>query len=336
MDELQFSTPQPPPARSLPFREDCWSEEATSTLVDAWGRRYLELNRGNLRQKDWQEVADAVNLRHGHTKKTRRTDVQCKNRIDTLKKKYKVEKARVSESNGSVASSWSFFPRLDYLIGSTAKKAPSPPLAVPLVYRKPPPGLVVQPVVLPQKRPSPAVDDSYFRRNYSAVAAAAVAEEEEETEEEGDEDEVEGMSRLARAIERFGEMYERIEGEKQRQMIELEKQRMQFAKDLEVQRMQLFMDTQVQLEKIKQAKRSGSNGRSWELQQQLQPWERALMVVLIAIGIASGFHIYAQAKYIELQLVMVLVDVGNLKFSVDKAVNDVANYMHCAVTCYIF
>ncbi|KAI8000684.1 Trihelix transcription factor ASIL2 [Camellia lanceoleosa] len=230
MDELQFSTPQPPPSRSLPFREDCWSEEATSTLVDAWGRRYLDLNRGNLRQKDWQEVADAVNLRHGHTKKTRRTDVQCKNRIDTLKKKYKAAKARSSVSN-----------------------------AVPLVYRKPPPGLVVQPVVLPQKRPSPAVDDSYFRRNYSAVAAAAAADEEEETEEEGDEDEVEGMSRLARAIERFGEMYERIEGEKQRQMIELEKQRMQFAKDLEVQRMQLFMDTQVQLEKIKQAKRSGSN-----------------------------------------------------------------------------
>ncbi|THG08046.1 hypothetical protein TEA_011880 [Camellia sinensis var. sinensis] len=278
MAELQFSTPQPPPSRPLPFREDCWSEEATSTLVDAWGRRYLELNRGNLRQKDWQEVADAVNLRHGHTKKARRTDVQCKNRIDTLKKKYKVEKARVSESNGSVTSSWSFFSRLDCLIGSAvtaAKKAPipiplPPPLAVPLACRKPPGGMVVQPVVLPQKRPSPAVDDSYFRRNYSAVAAAAAAEEEEEdrsedlgsSEETGGRrnGEAEGMRRLARAIEKLGEMYERIEGEKQRQMIELEKQRMQFAKDLEVQRMQLFMDTQVQLEKIKQAKRSGSNG----------------------------------------------------------------------------
>ncbi|GMP72178.1 LOW QUALITY PROTEIN: hypothetical protein CsSME_00030295 [Camellia sinensis var. sinensis] len=264
MAELQFSTPQPPPSRPLPFREDCWSEEATSTLVDAWGRRYLELNRGNLRQKDWQE-------------KARRTDVQCKNRIDTLKKKYKVEKARVSESNGSVTSSWSFFSRLDCLIGSAvtaAKKAPipipiplPPPLAVPLACRKPPGGMVVQPVVLPQKRPSPAVDDSYFRRNYSAVAAAAAAEEEEEdrSEDLGEETggrrngEAEGMRRLARAIEKLGEMYERIEGEKQRQMIELEKQRMQFAKDLEVQRMQLFMDTQVQLEKIKQAKRSGSN-----------------------------------------------------------------------------
>jgi hypothetical protein len=51
----------------------------------------MELNRGNLRQKYWQDVADAVNALHGHTKKTHRTDVQCKNRIDTIKKKYKIE-----------------------------------------------------------------------------------------------------------------------------------------------------------------------------------------------------------------------------------------------------
>lgn len=44
-------------------------------------------------------------------------------------------------------------------------------------------------------------------------------------------------------------------------MVELEKQRMQFAKDLEVQRMNMFMDTQVQLERIKHAKRSRSNGK---------------------------------------------------------------------------
>ncbi|KAK2969506.1 hypothetical protein RJ640_017346 [Escallonia rubra] len=281
----------PPPSRPLPFREDCWSEEATSTLIDAWGRRYLELNRGNLRQKDWQDVAEAVNARHGHSKKTYRTDVQCKNRIDTIKKKYKAEKARVSDSHGVFASSWPFYPRLDMLIGSTAaakKTTPfrsppaSPPLALPLPYRKPAqPVAQAQPLALPMKRPAsgsvgvptPVVDDSYFRRNYSAVAAAAAAEggtessEEEELEEEVEEEVeegggVEGVRRLARAIERFGEVYEKVEGEKQRQVVELEKQRMQFAKDLEVQRMQLFMDTQVQLEKMRQGKRSrsGSDG----------------------------------------------------------------------------
>ncbi|RDX80395.1 Trihelix transcription factor ASIL2, partial [Mucuna pruriens] len=286
-----------PPSRPVPVREDCWSEEASSTLVDAWGRRYLELNRGNLRQKDWQDVADTVNALHGLTKKTHRTDVQCKNRIDTIKKKYKIEKARVSSSNGAVSSSWPFYERLDALIGpnfsakkSSSSPSPSPPVALPLLpHRKnlSSPAIAVTPtaVALPQKRPlPPAMDEGYFRRNYSAVAAAAAAAEADEEEEEEEEEEAEeveedeeeedegrgseveegekereGMKRLAKAIERFGEVYERVEGQKLRQMVDLEKQRMQFAKDLEVQRMQMFMDTQVQLERIKRAKRSGSS-----------------------------------------------------------------------------
>ncbi|MEI4856007.1 hypothetical protein, partial [Klebsiella pneumoniae] len=36
-------------------REDCWSEGATAVLIDAWGERYLELSRGNLKQKHWKE-----------------------------------------------------------------------------------------------------------------------------------------------------------------------------------------------------------------------------------------------------------------------------------------
>ncbi|KAF8411055.1 hypothetical protein HHK36_003594 [Tetracentron sinense] len=263
-----------------PFREDCWSEDATDTLVEAWGDRYLDLNRGNLRQKHWQEVADAVNARHGHVKKAHRTDVQCKNRIDTLKKKYKVEKARVSASDGTLTSKWPFFSRLDALIGSTlpAKKqspSSSPPLALPLPYRKTPPTLpIASPVPVPvaarsvkQKRPAPAVavDDSFFRRNYSAVAAAAAADTADSessrssTESRRRGGEVDGFRHLAQAITRFGEIYERVEGAKQQQMIELEKQRMQFAKDLEFQRMQLFMDTQVQLEKIKRARRAAAD-----------------------------------------------------------------------------
>lgn len=307
-DLTESSTPQPAPSRQVPFREDCWTEEATSTLVDAWGRRYLELNRGNLRQKDWQTVADIVNARHGHTKKTQRTDVQCKNRIDTLKKKYKIEKAKISDSNGTLTSSWPFYSRLELLIGSNVNKTPSkfvstakplqsfqptppsslpsPPMGVMIPYLRSvaPETAIVTPMILPQKRPMPSqsVDESYFRRNYSAMAAAAAAaedeadEDEDDGESEGEEAEgsgararageeegegegegEEGMRMLAKAIERFGHIYEKVESMKQRQMIELEKQRMQFAKDLEVQRMRLFMDTQVQLEKIKQTKQSG-------------------------------------------------------------------------------
>uniref|UniRef100_A0A7N0UQ93 Myb/SANT-like DNA-binding domain-containing protein n=1 Tax=Kalanchoe fedtschenkoi TaxID=63787 RepID=A0A7N0UQ93_KALFE len=283
-----------PSSRSVPVREDCWTEEASSTLVEAWARRFLDLNRGNLRLKDWQHVADLVNARHGHTKKTYRTDVQCKNRIDTIKKKYKVEKARVSASPGMLGSSWPFYERLDELIGSSLKKPPAPPpaatvtvsdslshsppmaLPLPFPYRKSAP---LATAVLPKKRASP-MDDSYFRRNYSAVAAAAAAaatadddEDDEEVGEEdgdddlvegfrGDEDSEDGIRKLARAIRKFGDVYEKVEAEKQTQMIEMEKQRMQLAKDLEVQRMQMFVNMQLQLKKIKIAKGNKSNGES--------------------------------------------------------------------------
>ncbi|KAJ7981580.1 Trihelix transcription factor [Quillaja saponaria] len=273
----------------FPGREDCWTEDATFTLIDAWGERHLELNRGNLRQKHWLEVADAVNGRHGYVKKARRTDIQCKNRIDTLKKRYKIEKARVSESDGTYTSPWPFFTHLDALIGdSFPAKRSSPPYTG--YQRNTPPSkspawvtahIPVGPRSGTLKRSAPATaDDSYFRRKFSVfAAAAAAAAEAEEVNGSGSDDSVSsigspkkgrggdkegggnrnsgvGYKELAQSIERFGEIYERVEAKKQRHMIELEKQRMQFAKDLEYQRMQLFMETQVQLQKIRRVKRS--------------------------------------------------------------------------------
>lgn len=285
------SAPQRYPSLSpFPGREDCWSEDATFTLIDAWGERYVDLNRGNLRQKHWQDVADAVNDCHAagnNNKKARRTDVQCKNRIDTLKKKYKIEKARVYDSDGEYLSPWPFFSRLDALIGDTFPvKKISPPAATrstsAIVKHLPPPAWITSHPVGPrsgtQKRPAPSPanrDDSSFRRNFSAFAAAAAAAAESgESEEwrsssgmvsgkkgrESNKNLEFGYSEVAQAIERFGDIYERVEAAKQRQIVELEKQRMQFAKDLEYQRMQLFMETQLQLQKMKRTKRSSGAG----------------------------------------------------------------------------
>ncbi|GMN63601.1 hypothetical protein TIFTF001_032681 [Ficus carica] len=286
-------TPSPataPQARPTPFsgREDCWSADATFTLIDSWGERYLELKRGNLRQKHWQEVAEAVNSEHSDGPKSRRTDIQCKNRIDTLKKKYKIEKARVSDSDGNYVSPWPFFVRLDALIGATfpiAKKlSPSPAPAFECFRNPSPPArawyspVPVGPRSATQKRPAPApapvsVDYGGSGRNFSAFAAAAVAALEEEESDRSasrsstrsrrrkkERDRAPTYRELAKAIERFGEIYQRVEAAKQRQMVELEKQRMQFAKDLEFQIMQLFMETQAQLHKVKRAKRSSGAG----------------------------------------------------------------------------
>ncbi|KAG2324777.1 hypothetical protein Bca4012_039293 [Brassica carinata] len=285
-----FSPGSSRPSPSMLSREDYWSEEATFTLIQAWGRRYVDLGRGGLRQKHWQEVADAVNDRHFNTGRNvsaaksqpYRTDVQCKNRIDTLKKKYKVEKARVSESHA--ASAWPFFSDLDELLRETFPASEN--------HQRPSPSLPIVPVpVAPRsamsRRPAPAImslgGDNLlgYRGNLNAFAAAAAAaaspayeddsdgsrsrssgggsrkrEREREVE---DEEKKKGYKEVAEAIERFGKIYEKVEERKRKEMVELEKQRMRFAKELECHRMQLFTEMQVRLHKLRRSS-GGSNG----------------------------------------------------------------------------
>ncbi|KAG8069365.1 hypothetical protein GUJ93_ZPchr0005g14313 [Zizania palustris] len=290
----------PPPNPNLPYREDCWSEGETAALVGAWGSRYVELNRGNLRQKQWQEVADAVNSRRGAAARRRppRTDVQCKNRVDTLKKKYKAERARNAPSN------WSFFNEIDRLVGPTLSASasaskrpstsPSAPFALPIhpsAMRKPP-----SPSSSPSPPPPMALPLPSYRRvsplpaaaliQQEAAAAAAAVSDSEDSEGPGDnnnnnaqqspsqsvstrsgnnnkrshheavrgEDDG-GFRELARAIEAFAEIYERVENAKQKQALEIERQRIDFLKQLEVKRMENFADTHVKLARAKRTKK---------------------------------------------------------------------------------
>ncbi|KAI3757831.1 hypothetical protein L6452_05374 [Arctium lappa] len=221
-------------------REDCWSEAGTQTLIESWGDRYLQLNRGNLRQKDWKDVAQAVNANRDELKPPR-TDVQCKNRIDTLKKKYKLEKSKPTPSK------WPFFHRLDDLIGTansvTRKKISTPKSAsVTLMTAKsnPKPNLNPNPnfKAIAYSGGSSSHDESLSRIGSLEIAEGTTAYKE-----------------LARAIVRFGEVYERMENSKQEEMMKLEKQRMEFTRELEFQRLNMFMETQLELEKMKKKKR---------------------------------------------------------------------------------
>ncbi|CAL9245895.1 unnamed protein product [Arabidopsis halleri] len=287
------------PSPSTLSREDCWSEEATFTLIQAWGNRYVELSRGNLRQKHWQEVANAVNDRHYNTGRNvsaaksqpYRTDVQCKNRIDTLKKKFKVEKARVSESNpGAYISPWPFFSALDDLLRESFPTSSNPdstdnipsqrlslPMAIIPVPVAPRSAIPRRPATSPAIIPHAGEDLLGFRGNLNAFAAAAAAAACPASEDDSEgsrsrssgrsgsnkkrEREIEkkqGYKEVADAIERLGQIYERVEERKRKEMVELEKQRMRFAKELECHRMQLFTEMQVRLHKLRRT--SGSKG----------------------------------------------------------------------------
>ncbi|KAF5733479.1 trihelix transcription factor ASIL2 [Tripterygium wilfordii] len=263
-------------------REDCWSEGATAVLIEAWGERFLELSRGNLKQKHWKEVADIVSGREDYNK-TPKTDVQCKNRIDTVKKKYKSEKAKIAAGAGP--SKWQFYERLDNLIGPTAKIPAGPssismstkvPVAIPVGARGGGNQFHIQ-KHQPQRSKSSKNQKLQFRRR------GQMDSEEEESEEEdvspdsddsfppekkprvmrrdvGESKEKKGgwgnsLRLLTQAILKFGETYESAESAKLQQVVEMEKQRMKFAKDMELQRMQFFMKTQLEISQMKHGRR---------------------------------------------------------------------------------
>eukprot|EP00249_Psilotum_nudum_P018515 c26844_g1_i2 orf=117-1259(+) len=241
-------------------REDCWSEGATNTLIDVWGDRYLELNRGNLKQKHWKEVADAVNARENGNK-PHKTDVQCKNRLDTLKKKYKLEKSKIVTGGGP--SKWPFYERLDELIGPSKK--PNKPLLIRSKTNDNP----LDEEIVPKPVLQDAINDNNIANNNTTTDTCSNSKESPDMTDScpgGLTNAADGKAvkkrrlfdspfkDLAHAILKFAEIYERIESSKQRQLIDLEKQRMEFAKELELKRMQLFMQTQVELAKMKHGK----------------------------------------------------------------------------------
>ncbi|CAM6121138.1 unnamed protein product [Calypogeia fissa] len=242
-----------------PSIRDDWTEPATHALLDAWGERYVQLNKGNLKQEDWEEVAMVVSSM-GNVHKT---DVQCKNRLDTLKKKYKVEKQKQS-AIGSSDSKWPFYKQLDKLLNATTKQAGIPG-AVDAGQRVKSSALdsfrgehfrgvrkfeVEDPLVPPnnastcsRSKESPDVTYSSAQNATGRDGTQSGARKRK------------GMDphfkTLAKSITKIGEIYEKMEQSKQQQLMDLEKIRMEFTRDLELQRMQLFMQTQVELAKMK-------------------------------------------------------------------------------------
>ncbi|XP_057769543.1 trihelix transcription factor ENAP1-like [Salvia miltiorrhiza] len=263
-------------------REDCWSEGATAVLIEAWGERYLELSRGNLKQKHWKDVADIVSSREDYSK-TPKTDIQCKNRIDTVKKKYKVEKAKIAAGAGP--SKWRFYDKLDELIGPTAKmsSATPPPPESSNPYQRVPMGIPVgirsnsAQFQLPPNRKRPAVDSDddsepenssnssdglppeSYKRPREARMANNVGSIRSGLMNKKSDGSGNSMKELTRAILKFGEAYEQAETAKLQQLVEMEKQRMKFAKELELQRMQCFMKTQVELSQLKRRAGNSNN-----------------------------------------------------------------------------
>ncbi|XP_059633820.1 trihelix transcription factor ASIL2 [Cornus florida] len=118
--------PGPPPPSSSSSRRlppPCWSHDETVALIDSYRDKWYSLRRGNLRANHWQEVAESVAARcplsSGNPQKT---SVQCRHKMEKLRKRYRSEVQRASSvPNGHrYSSSWVHFKRMESMEKGTS------------------------------------------------------------------------------------------------------------------------------------------------------------------------------------------------------------------------
>ncbi|XP_056173914.1 trihelix transcription factor ASIL2 [Syzygium oleosum] len=91
----------------------CWSHDETVALIDAYRDKWYSLRRGNLKANHWQEVADAVSSCCPSASPAK-TAVQCRHKMEKLRKRYRTELQRARSIPVSrFISSWVHFKRMD-------------------------------------------------------------------------------------------------------------------------------------------------------------------------------------------------------------------------------
>ncbi|KAL6335757.1 hypothetical protein AAG906_039520 [Vitis piasezkii] len=95
-------------------KRDEWSEGGVTSLLDVYESKWLLRNRAKLKGTDWEDIAQQVSIRDSGMKALK-TPNQCKNKIESMKKRYRIE----SSVNGP-GSSWQFYGRMDGLLKGTS------------------------------------------------------------------------------------------------------------------------------------------------------------------------------------------------------------------------
>ncbi|XP_038699149.1 trihelix transcription factor ASIL2 [Tripterygium wilfordii] len=215
-----------------------WSEDEEFVLLEAWGDKFLQFGR-SLRSEDWVEVAEKVTEETG----SRRTEAQCRSILDSLKRKYRKEKSKM-EQMGINGSKWRFFKKLDMLLGFSGIKEWNGGLAC---------GVDSGEFVFMDTR-------VYLERanGFDEMRDSPVDSEGEMENEDGDvlsskRCEDSSLRVLADSVEKFGEIYEKIESSKREHMLELEKMREDFRRELELQKKQILEKAQTEIAKNRDA-----------------------------------------------------------------------------------
>ncbi|PQQ10705.1 uncharacterized protein Pyn_17841 [Prunus yedoensis var. nudiflora] len=97
--------PQPKPRK---FPPPCWTNDEAQALISIYKDTWSALGRSNLRASDWETVAAALASRCPLVSPPK-TAIQCRHKMEKLRKRYRNEKQRGSTHPGRFLSTWDLF-----------------------------------------------------------------------------------------------------------------------------------------------------------------------------------------------------------------------------------
>ncbi|XP_065021688.1 uncharacterized protein LOC135646261 [Musa acuminata AAA Group] len=235
IDELALGfefAPRVNPEASAPSSKPA-ARTSTFDLLDPWGDRFAQNGRRSLRADEGSDIAKKVSL----ASKANRTNAYRGNRFE----KYKKEKLSTAE-DGNFGSKWVYFKKMDALMSS-----PSP-----LPGRQQPHLFSSSSVYQNRCSGNHEKRDGLGNTRYDGDC------DDEDVDSDGLPPKRMNVLRcsdssfrmLAESIQKFGDIYEKMEIHQRQQMAELERMRKEFQRDLEVQKRQILEKAQEEIAKL--------------------------------------------------------------------------------------
>ncbi|XP_004301730.1 PREDICTED: uncharacterized protein LOC101297845 [Fragaria vesca subsp. vesca] len=100
----------------------CWTQDEAQSLILAYRDRWFALRRANLKAADWDHVAKATAAASSSSSSPPKTALQCRHKMEKLRKRYRAEKQRASNYPGRFFSSWALFHLMDEMESDPDRK----------------------------------------------------------------------------------------------------------------------------------------------------------------------------------------------------------------------
>ncbi|WVZ69044.1 hypothetical protein U9M48_017895 [Paspalum notatum var. saurae] len=234
-----------------------WTERSTFALLDAWGDRFVRAGRSGIRADEWLEVARLASAAAGHPAGYY-SETQCRNRVDTLRKMFKKERERARLAARRSTPSpykWVYYDKMASIM------CPPPPPPPPL----PPP--LLPPVVKRRRdtQPSPRLrwgakaPESLLGCGGGDAGGPMVPEprvvlaervdlaEPEPQKISAVEGNRDGFVALKESIQKFEDVFVRMESRKKQHMAEVEQMRKDLQRDLDAKWREILEKAQAEI-----------------------------------------------------------------------------------------